>query len=215
MSELNIPPREYAEWCNIWFEQGADFTTPRVMLIGDSITVGYRALVNNLFKNDGVYADMVAGSRCAGDPALDAEIECCLGRANGYDYKVIHFNNGLHGGCNDTLIGIEHYEAGMRRAIELIKKLQPNAKLVLVTSTPQRGKENPHGSVDEKLNGFVLERNEIVKKLAAEYGLEVDDLFSTVAYKPEYEQPDGVHYGEAGKQALAEAVYNCTKKLIF
>jgi len=208
MTGYNIPPREYAEWANFWFEKGSDFETARVMLIGDSITNGYRKIVQELVRDKGIYVDMAVGSRCAGDPALTAEIEYALGPVNGYTYSVVHFNNCLHGGCNDTLIGIENYEKGLRRAIETIKRLQPKAKLIIATGTPMRGKENPHGSVEPTLNGFVLERNAIIRRLAEEYGLILDDLFEVVAGKEEYTQNDGVHFDEAGRNALAEAVKN-------
>ena len=35
--------REAIEWCNIWIPDANDTTLPRVLLIGDSITGGYRA----------------------------------------------------------------------------------------------------------------------------------------------------------------------------
>lgn len=214
MSNVSYPPREYAEWFNFWVEKGSDYTTKRVMLIGDSIVVGYRKRVQELFREDGIYADQAAGSRCAGDPAYEAEIEYALGAAAGYKYDVVHLNNGLHGGCNDTLIPLCDYEKGMRRAIEIVKRCQPEARLILATSTPMRGKVNDHGTVDPELNGFVLERNEVVKKLASEYGLDVDDLFAVVAYKPEYTQNDGVHFDAEGKEALAQAVYGFVKARI-
>ncbi len=209
--EISYKPREYAEWCNFWFEKGNEFDSPRVMLIGDSITVGYRSIVQNLLANSGILVDMCAGSRCAGDIALDAEIEYALGAANGYDYSVVHFNNGLHGGCNDTLIPLEDYKVGYRRALEKIMKLQPNAKLVLATSTTMTF-ANGKSSVDSELNGFVYERNEFVRSLAAEYSLALDDLCE-VARSGGYAQPDGVHFAEEGKNALAAAVAEVVDRL--
>ena len=209
MTGYAIPPREYAEWNNFWFEKGSDFTSPRVFLIGDSITVGYRAKVQELFRAAGsdILVDQSAGSRCAGDPALEAEIEYALGPVNGYRYKVVHFNNGLHGGCNDTLIDTEKYEAGMRRCIALIRRLQPDAKLILATSTVLlTSRDAAPGSIDYKKNSFVFHRNEVIHNLAAELGLPIDDLFGAVTGNPEYTQPDGVHYAEAGRSRLAESV---------
>ena len=40
-------PREYAEWNNNWWEEAGNFEARRVLLIGDSITNGYRNDVQN------------------------------------------------------------------------------------------------------------------------------------------------------------------------
>lgn len=192
------------EWVNFWWENAPESTAERVLLIGDSITGSYRQLVQDRFNKSGrkVCVDAVYGSRGVEDEALFREIEYMLSPANGYDYKVIHINNGLHG----EYITPESYEAGMRRYIAAIALLRPNAKLVLVTSTPHTP-VGTEGRIDVKRNDFVLRRNGIVKRLAFEMGLEVDDLFAAVAGKAEYPQVDTVHFGDAGRNKLADTVY--------
>lgn len=185
---------EYAEWANFWFEDAPSKNADRVMLIGDSITNGYRRPTQEKLKSFGILADMAIGSRGVDNPALYAEIEYAIGAVNGYKYKVIHFNNGLHA----SHLTAAEYENGMRHCIDLIRKLQPEAVIVLVTSTPYS---------DDSKNGLVIERNNIVKKLAIEYNLPLDDLFSAVAGKNEYPQPDGVHFTSVGYDCLAELVF--------
>lgn len=212
MADYTNPPREYAEWCNYWCESGSDYTKPRVLLIGDSITNSYRAGVQALYPDKNVLVDMVVGSRCAGDPALEAEIQLAAGPVSGYTYDVIHFNNGLHGGCNDTMIGLEPYVMGMTRCIELLKKLQPKAKLILATSTVLVAKGGEPGVWDKERNAFVLNRNDAVRKLAEKYGCSLDDLFELVTTNA-FAQPDGCHYGEEGRAALAKQVFESVEAL--
>lgn len=193
--------REFYEWANLWWENAPDTASPRVMLIGDSITNGYKNAAQELLRKRGVLVDMAAGSRSVEDDALSAEINYVLGDIQGHKYKAIHFNNGLHG---SHLTGVE-YETGMRAAIKLIRSLRPEAALILVTCTvfTPKGSE---GNVDPEKNAFVLERNAIIMKLADESGLPVDNLFAAVCGKAEYPQPDTVHYTEAGYKRLAESV---------
>jgi Lysophospholipase L1 and related esterases len=186
---------EYAEWSNFWFENAPNKTAGRIMLIGDSITNGYRRPLQEKFKDSGTLVDMTVGSRGADNPSLYAEIEYAIGSLNGYKYKVVHFNNGLHA----NHLTADEYEQGMIHCIELIKKLQPEAVIILVTSTPY---------ADEDKNAYVHERNAIVKKLAVKYDLPLDDLFTAVTGDSEYPQPDGVHFTSVGYEHLAATAYN-------
>ena len=198
MTGYNIPPREYAEWANFWFEQGSDFEKARVMLIGDSITNGYRRTVQELVRDKDIYVDMAVGSRCAGDPALDAEIECCLGRANGYDYKVIHFNNGLHGmGLSD-----EDFDKYYEEVICHILEKYPPQKLTLMTVTPL----TKNGDTSVFRNEKVDARNITVQRVAKKYGLAVDDLYSVVMGKSDIRALDGYHYTVDGYVILGRAM---------
>lgn len=198
--------REYAEWNDFWWEKGGDFDAKRVALIGDSITRGYYASVKEHFASEGILVDRFCGSHTAGDQVFEPEIEYILGAANDYRYQVIHFNNGLHGGCNDTRVDLADYERGMTAAVEAIRRLQPQAKLILATSTNMVKKGKAEDDFDAEFNDFVLERNEFIRAYAKENGYFLDDLYEAVAWKPEYPHSDGVHFSPAGYQKLASCV---------
>lgn len=61
--------REHCEWCNLWWEQANNETLPRVLFIGDSITAGYRPLVQQALQGSACI-DMCASSRAIDDPAF-------------------------------------------------------------------------------------------------------------------------------------------------
>lgn len=190
--------RETYEWANLWWEHAEDFTSPRVIVIGDSITNGYHGPLQARLRDKGVMVDKYAGSRGIGDEAFFRELEYVLGPHQGYTYKIIHFNNGLHGGH----LGADEYERGYRRAIKLIRELHPEATLMLAASTSITPKESA-GKIDEAANRQVFERNAVVERLAREYALPYDELFTVAAGK--FPQPDTVHFTPEGYEALADA----------
>ena len=46
-----MPVFENKEWTRLWYDEAADRETPRVMLIGDSVTAGYTQAVNRHLDN--------------------------------------------------------------------------------------------------------------------------------------------------------------------
>jgi len=183
--------REYIEWQDLWVENAAqaDAKLPRVLMLGDSISRQYRGRVSQLLKDKAFIANS-AGSRCVGDPALLAETRYVLSL---YDWDVIHFNNGLHGGaCSD-----EDFERHLKEWVELIRELQPRAKLVWGTIT----------STLDGFNGRVAVRNAAADRVIASFGdIAVDDLGRISREHPEYICGDKIHFADAGVEALAKSV---------
>ena len=204
--------REFIEWSDYWWVKAGNAEISRIALVGDSITRSYYDDVNRLLADEGRPVDRFTTSHFVGDRAFLAELEYIFGPVNGYRYEVIHFNNGLHGGCNDTRLPFADYEKGMREAIALLRRLQPQAKLILVTSTNMVRSGAKEDEPDEAYNDFILERNALVHRLGKEFGLPVDDLYQTVAWKAEYPHRDGVHFGPDGVKALADQVSAVIRK---
>ena len=199
-------PREYAEWNDFWWEKAGDYERRRVLLIGDSITRSYRDRVQEIMKPCRIAVDKLCGSRCAGDPILTAEIDLMTGPLNGYRYDVIHFNNGLHGGCNDTLIPLDVYEQGIRDIVAVLRRNQPQAKLILVTSTPMSAPNTTDVEVLPEHNVFVHERNDFLRRFAAENGFLVNDLYALVANSPDFPKSDNVHFKKDAATRIGDRV---------
>ncbi|MBQ7309671.1 MAG: SGNH/GDSL hydrolase family protein [Clostridia bacterium] len=201
-----IFPREYAEWNDFWWEKAGDPHRRRVLLIGDSITRSYRDRVQEIMKPRRIAVDKLCGSRCAGDPILTAEIDLMTGPLNGYRYDVIHFNNGLHGGCNDTRIPLDVYEKGIRDIVAVLRRNQPDAKLILVTSTPMSAPGTTSIEVKPENNVFVHERNDFLRRFAAENSYAVDDLYALVANSPDFPKSDNVHFTKDAAARIGDRV---------
>lgn len=196
---------ERYEWSHYWFERSGD-NTDRILLVGDSITHGYGDRVRDRFGHqDGDRpVDQLTTSFSVDNPAFHKQLDLTVNDM-GLQYSLIHFNNGLHG----FHLSDAEYEAGYRSALELLMRSAPEAKLCLVLSTPITKADRI--SLQEN-NQIVLSRNEVVKRLAAEYGLAVDDLYSVVIGKADIKAEDGYHYTGEGYDLLADTVTQFIKK---
>lgn len=209
-----IFPREYAEWTDFWWEKAGDVSRRRVLLVGDSITRSYRDYVQAVYKPERIAVDKLCGSRCAGDPVWTAELDLATGPLNEYRYEVIHLNNGLHGGCNDTKIALDVYKQGVKDIVSVLRCNQPQAKLVLVTSTPISERGDRSFVIDETLNGFVLERNAFLSEYAAENGFFLNDMYALVAGNSDFPQSDGVHFVPSAAEKLGHHVAEYIRTLL-
>lgn len=190
--------REYIEWSDVWLPGANKTDLPHILIIGNSITRGYTPKVEPAFEGR-AYVGRISNSKCLGDPALFDELESVL-KHNKFD--IIHFNNGLHGAEYSE----EEYDKAFPKLIKLLRKYQPDAKLIWATTTPVRQSEGMTGFAD--FTERVKERNKIaMKHIAKDGNIMVDDLWGTVIDHPEYYAGgDGTHPVDAGWEALAAQV---------
>jgi len=192
--------RESIEWTDVWIPGGNKSDKSHVLLVGDSITKGYYGGVEKRLKGR-AYVARMATSLCLGDPAFIPSLKAVLLQVK---FDVIHFNNGLH--------GIEYtgdeYRTGFEEAARLIRKMQPEAKIIIALSTPLK-----KGSPKAKLNPLVDERNRIAKNIAESLGAPVDDLNSPMREHPEYYR-DPYHYKGPAIGIQAEQVAGMIGKVL-
>lgn len=189
-----MPTFENKEWTRLWFDEAADRETPRVMLIGDSITAGYTQAVNRHLDNR-LRADSIASSKALDHPAYLAEIDFFASEF-GFDYRLIHFNNGLHG----WHLSEAEYARQLDTKVNWLLYHFPGAKLILATSTPVTVNGDPETLNAEK-NAVVIARNEQMQIMARRYNLPLNDLYAAMANRPEWRNADGFHYNERGVDA--------------
>jgi lysophospholipase L1-like esterase len=201
----DLNKRERYEWCNTWWEDANNAEGPRVLLVGDSITVGYRPFVNELLKNEAL-ADMYASSRGLDDPSYAKELKYMLSE---YPYRVIHLNNGLHG----MHLSEGEYREGFIATVQLISEIQPEAVIVLVTSTPVT-KDGIPEEISDAVNSVVIARNASLRKIAQKYALPINDLYSLMLGKSGLCISDGYHYNTDGQKLQAETVVSAVKNAI-
>ncbi len=194
----NMHTLEQYEWSNIWCENANDGSLPRVMMVGDSISVGYRgAVAKNLAGK--AYTDTYSTSKALDNPCFLPELDLVAAGAI-RAHSVITFNNGLHG----MHLSAAEYEKYAASAIGHIVKKYESAKLIIVLSTPITENGDPHTLAP--LNSKPLERNEIMRSLAAKYKLQVCDLYAAVAGNAGIRSADGYHYNSDGYKIMADAL---------
>ena len=160
----NVRGHENIEWSVAYAYGLTDATKdlPRVLLVGDSICNGYQSGVRELLKGK-MNVSYWISSYCVTSAAYLPLLTIYLDEAK---YDVIHFNNGLHSLKTPTAA----YENGVRRALQLIREKQPDAKLVWCSSTPL---------ANDAKTAKCRELNAAAAKVVAELGgIATDDLFS-------------------------------------
>lgn len=187
---------ETYEWDNLWWEHANDKENKeRILIIGDSISCGYRSWVNRELEGK-IYADGLGTSKSLDNDHFLKLIEYVIGQQS--NCKLIQFNNGLHGWHLSKQAYKEHYLSFVR----YFKENHPDKKLVLALSTPVRNRENILQLAER--NEEVILRNQAVLEIAEREGICVNDLYSMVIDHPEYYSADGVHLTEEGYKVLAK-----------
>lgn len=181
---------------------------PRVLLIGDSISIGYTLFVRAMLK-DAANVHRIPEN---GGPTRNGveKIDQWLGTS---EWRVIHFNFGLHdirrldGG--QWQVSYSEYEGNLRRIVERLKKT--SARLIFAATTPvPEGKLSP-----PRVPGDEVLFNEIAARVMKEQGVAWNDLHGH-AKSPlaEWQVPANVHFHEAGSRALAEQVARAIRAVL-
>jgi hypothetical protein len=182
---------------------------PRVLLIGDSISMGYTVPVRELLKDVANVHRIPANGGDTGS-ALEKIDTWLLGNPPAKPkWDVIHFNWGLHDlkhwkdGKLDLagpqVSSLEQYEKNLRA---LVAKLQATgAKLIWCNTTPV-----PEGS-GGRVEGDEAKYNAVAKRIMEENKIPTDDLAGFLSSRvTEFQLPHNVHFTPAGYRALAEKV---------
>lgn len=182
---------------------------PRVLLIGDSISMGYTLAVREMLAGKANVHRIPAN----GGPTTNGlkGIKDWLGDSK---WDVIHFNWGLHdlkyvsgekAAISDPKspdarqqVLLADYEKNLT---ELVKTMQATgAKLIWCSTTPV-----PEGS-SGRIKGDELKYNEAAARVMKAAGIPTDDLHAHAAAKPDAQLPANVHYTPEGSRYLAEKV---------
>lgn len=178
---------------------------PRVLLIGDSISMGYTLPVRKAL--DGV-ANVHRPADNAGPTTHGVQfVETWLGKDK---WDVIHFNFGLHDlklmWDAQPQVTIEDYERNLRRIVARLK--QTGAKLIWASTTPV-----PDAKVSPpRTDADVVRYNQAAARVMKDAGIPIDDLYTFVKPRlPTLQLPANVHYTPEGYQELAARVVAMVK----
>jgi acyl-CoA thioesterase-1 len=174
---------------------------PRVLLIGDSISIGYTLQVRELLKNKAnVHRIPVNGG--ATEVGL-AKMKEWLGEGH---WDVIHFNFGLHDAkfASETTQRAtrDQYAENLRTLVAQMKAT--GARLIFATTTPV-----PKGGVLTPTRKFdsIPARNEIAVQVMKDNGVAIDNLYAVVfPVMEKVGRPNDVHFAPEGYDLLAKAV---------
>lgn len=186
---------------------------PRVLILGDSISIGYTVPVRDLLKGK---ANLHRpADNCGPTTRGLTQLDKWLGSGK---WDVIHFNFGLHdikymnekGELIDTLKGkqqvsIADYEKNLRTIVDRLKKT--NAKLIWCATTPV-----PEGAKG-RVVGDEVKYNAVAAKIMKEEGIAINHLYTVAAAKlDKIQKPKDVHFTDAGSKELAGHVVKAITK---
>jgi len=192
----NTEKLETYEWDNLWWEYANDTTKKdRILLIGDSISCGYRGLVNKELKGK-IYADGLGTSKALDNPSFFPLISYVTSQQQ--NCRLIQFNNGLHG----WHLSIEEYKEYYQKMVSFLRESYSDKILILALTTPARNSKDLL-KLDAR-NDEVILRNQAVLEIAKTNNLPVNDMYAPLIDHPEYFTPDGIHLTTEGYQLLAK-----------
>ncbi len=188
---------------------------PRVLLIGDSISIGYTIPLRKLLAGQANVHRIPTN----GGPTTRGlqQIDQWLGDGK---WDVIHFNWGLHDlkhadpkgrlvnvDKGKQQVPIDQYEQNLRQLVKRLKKT--GAKLVWCSTTPV-----PEGAAG-RVVGDAARYNAVAQRVMKQAGIPIDDLYALC--KPrllEIQRPANVHFTPDGSQVLAEQAAKMILKAI-
>ena len=186
---------------------------PRVLLIGDSISIGYTPSVRAHFTGR---ANIHRPAENCGPTVLGlARLDSWLGDG---PWAVIHFNFGLHDlkyldehgtyvtpDRGHVVANPEQYAQNLRAIVARLRRT--GARLIFATTTPV-----PSGALG-RVEGSEQAYNSAALRVMQELGVTVDDLGGYArAHQAEIQLPHDVHYTPAGYTALGNLVAEAIEK---
>jgi len=194
---------------------GESSSEVEIVLIGDSIRMGYQEVVRHLLRET---ARIWAPEENGGDSTnvlrhLDDWVFCRRP-------SIVHLNCGLHDikrpfESLEPAVPIEKYESNLREIFRRLRR-ESAARIVWASTTPVNEALHNANKDFNRFEADVAERNEAAAGIAREFGIPVDDLFATVmgAGRDRLLTEDGVHFTEEGCRLLGTAVAGFLKPFI-
>ena len=193
---------------------------PKILIIGDSISIGYTPFVQEKFGESAIVVHNPGNAQHTGT-GLD-KIEEWIGEE---DWDIIQFNWGLWDLCyrhpdskeygnRDKINGtftysLEEYQANLDALVTKIQKLS-DAKLIFVSTTYVPENEAGRFKKDPK------KYNQVAKKVMKEHGVLINNLYkpSISIHKSNGLGDNDVHYTPEGYKQLGEIIYEFLEKEI-
>ena len=191
---------------------------PQILIIGDSISIGYTELVGQLLAGK---ADVHRPeANCASTIEGLEHLGTWLGAAA---WDIIHFNWGLHdlkymGQNGENLadpldpdsrqkVPPAVYEANLTTLVERLERVA--GRLIWCTTTPV-----PDGA-DGRVPGDAAKYNAIAEPIMRARRIGIDDLFGCATPRLDaIQQPRNVHFTEDGYEILASHVTACIEETL-
>ena len=192
---------------------------PRVLIIGDSISIGYTPYVTRLLAQEALVKHNQGNAQHTGTGLKD--LDRWLGDTK---WDVIHFNWGLWDLCyrspesrvqgqRDKIRGsittpLKHYQKNLEQLVRLLEKT--GAKLIWANTTIV-----PEGDVC-RFVGDDKKYNEVAASVMKKHGIKIDDLYRLTKGFPSdlFAGSGNVHYTQDGYRIIADQVTDIIRRAL-
>lgn len=179
----------------------------QVLLIGDSIRMGYCEAVKEALKEQ---AEVIFPSEnCMSSQHIMTRLIYWSKLCRKDDVAVVHLNCGQWDCAHfnrspEPLTSLAEYRKNLHAIVWMLRSFFPNAKIMLATSTPM----NPAypENINPRTTEEIMEYNQIIKEVAQQEGLPVNQLFDGCKDWGEEFYLDYCHLTEEGYRQLAKKV---------
>ena len=186
---------------------------PLVLLIGDSISMGYTPFAIDLMAGE---AEVTHHEGNGGDSRnVRGKLDDWLAAVR--NPSVIHFNCGLHDlkvdpATGDFQVPIEEYRDNLQAIAERLGRT--GASLIWASSTPVIDEWHQARKEFNRHDEDVVRYNTAAAEVMAAAGITVNDLYALIAARDPKAMlsPDGVHYPDASYEIMAEAVADAVRE---
>jgi hypothetical protein len=201
-----------------------DTDLPNVLIIGDSISIGYTPFVREMLKHRAnVMRPMLENGKpenCSGTTKGVENIDRWIGDIK---WEVIHFNFGLHDikhvdpvtgeGSNNPKhpqqAPLKQYKENIEIIVEKLKAT--GAKIIFATTTPYP--DEVTGPIRKP--GMPAKYNQAAIKIMNKNNVIINDLYAFMLPRMnELQLPNNVHFTEEGSFELAKKVAERIKEVI-
>lgn len=209
----------------------------KVLLLGDSIRMGYDQFVCELLKDKAEVVYPPDNGRFAQYTLRQLQDWKAQLHLAGDDVDLVHWNNGLwdvgHLGIGETgeadadtaccvagyytyeeenLTPPDFYAHMIRRVHNRIRTLFPRAEIIFAYTTPVLEDRIP--SFLCRRNAEIRSYNEIAKTTLSEFGVQFNDLYTFAEKHVTHLHRDWVHYNEEGSRKIAEEIAEVIRRTL-
>jgi len=188
---------------------------PQVLLIGDSIRMGYCETVKN--ELDDCADVLYPKENCRNSQNVLISLGAWAADCSPDNTAVVQFNCGHWDAAHwdgeaEPLTSLDEYRRNMERIISRLRTYFPKAKLIAATTTPM----NPSGilGANPRTTDEIKRYNEALVSAAETNGVYVNDLFQISESWDESYYQDYCHFVESAYAVLGKTTAAIIRKLL-
>ena len=198
-----------------------DPSLPRILVIGDSISMGYRGFIAKHFK-DKAYVDYWVGGSWFDPNSVKGENSkvktSWTGVLSNGPYDVISWNSMTLHMWKPTMPGRcleSNHAENVAEVIDHIRKTSPKSKLIWMRCTPcTTAVAGGPSLVDEKKSERLVKFNTITDEVMVKYSIPEVDLYALCEKNLDKASKDGVHWNKDAYKLMSDEIIKEIEKLL-